>query len=195
MLAIYSRVSTDAQTTAMQDADLAKYANGQEHRAYTDSFTGATMDRPGFNDLLAAVRSGEITEIAVWRLDRLGRSASGLCMLFEELRARNVRLVSLKDGFDLSTPVGLLLAQILASIAQFEREGIRLRQKAGIAAAKAKGISWGGSEKGRVYRLTPDKLTAIKTLSAQGMTIGEIARAVGLSRPTITKALAQVPVE
>ena len=94
------------------------------------------MDRPGFERLMAAVRAGKVSTIVIWRLDRLGRTASGLTALFEDLRSREVNLVSLKDGLDLATPAGRLMANFLASVAAFETEVRAERVMAGLAAAR-----------------------------------------------------------
>jgi DNA invertase Pin-like site-specific DNA recombinase len=90
---------------------------------------------------------------------------------------------------DLSTPAGRLLAHVLASVAQFETEVRAERIMAGQAAARAAGKVWGGGKPGRRIRLSIEKEKAIRQLHADGKAIAEIARVVGLSRPTIYKAL------
>jgi len=152
--AIYVRVSHRDQTHASQLPDLERWvdASGEEAVWYTDKFTGRTMDRPGMEKLLSALRSGKLNRIVVWRLDRLGRTTKGLCDLFDELRDRSVDLVSLKDGFSLDSPAGRLHARILASVAEYETEIRAERVAAGQAAARRKGKSWGGSEKGCLCR-------------------------------------------
>ena len=86
-IAVYARVSSRAQDTASQEPDLTRWAAGQdgEVRWYRDRFTGKTMDRPGFQKLMNAVREGKVATVVVWRLDRLGRTAKGLTELFEDL--------------------------------------------------------------------------------------------------------------
>src|SRR3954465_1846274 len=152
---IYRRVSGKAQDIASQTPDLKVWeaANGKA-RWHRDSFTGKTMERPGFTAMMKAVRSGDT--IVVWRLDRLGRTAKGLTALFEDLIERGVNLVSLKEGLDLSRPAGgamgkvraalgqappagRLMANVLASVAQFETEVRRERVQAGLDEAKADG--------------------------------------------------------
>ena len=133
--AIYTRVSSKKQDHASQMPDLERWAKAQEGevRIYRDKFTGKSMERPGWSKLWAAVERGEVSKIVVWRLDRLGRTAAGLTKLFADLQERKVGLVSLKDGIDLSTPAGRMLANVLASIAQFETElrGERVRRPRG----------------------------------------------------------------
>jgi DNA invertase Pin-like site-specific DNA recombinase len=130
-VAIYVRVSTNGQDTKSQEPDLQRWAKGQRGpvKWYRDTATGKTMDRPGWGRLEGAIRQGQVGAVAVWRIDRLGRTAKGLTALFEDLRERKVNLVSLRDGLDLSTPAGRLMANVLASVAQYETEvrGERVR--------------------------------------------------------------------
>jgi DNA invertase Pin-like site-specific DNA recombinase len=100
---------------------------------FKDKFTGTTMDRPGLERLLADVRAGRINKVVVWRLDRLGRTAKGLLNLLDELQALGVGFVSLREGFDLASPAGRLMAGVLASVAAYETEVRKERQLAGIA--------------------------------------------------------------
>lgn len=127
--------------------------------------------------------------MAVWRLDRLGRTAKGLTALFDELTELNVRLVSLRDGLDLSTAAGRLMANVLASVAAYETEVRAERILAGQAAARAKGKTWGGSEKGRRIKVNDEQIRLIHRMKAEGDKVAAIARATGLSRPTIYDVL------
>src|SRR4051812_10439046 len=104
-IGIYSRVSSKTQDTRAQDMDLKKWQSIQDRecRWFSEKKSGKSMERPGFTALMAAVNAGEIDTVVVWRLDRLGRTASGLTKLFEELRSAKVNLISLKDALDLST--------------------------------------------------------------------------------------------
>ncbi len=113
--ALYLRVSSKVQDTASQEPDLKRWAAAADEPVvwYRDKFTGKSMDRPGWNKLEAADRAGKVSRIVVWRLDRLGRTAKGLTALFDDLVNRKVNLVSLRDGLDLSTPAGRLMANVL----------------------------------------------------------------------------------
>lgn len=187
--AICVRVSTKRQDEASQVPDLARWQNGQANpekvRRYMDRYTGKSMDRPGWNKLWAAVERGEVKRIVIWRLDRLGRTAAGLTRLFEELRARKINLVSLKDGLDLATPAGRLMANVLASVAQFETEVRAERVLAGQEAARVAGKTWGGSKKGRLLKVTSEQIAAVARMKAAEESVTAMARATGLSRPTI----------
>jgi DNA invertase Pin-like site-specific DNA recombinase len=188
--AIYTRVSSKSQDTASQLPDLRKWeAVNSPATWYTDKATGANMDRPGFEKILAGVRDGSVKIIVVWRLDRLGRTAMGLTALFHELRERKVNLVSIRDGLDLSTPAGNLMANVLASVAQFEKEVRSERQTAGIAVAKSKGVQFGrpatGIGTGKRIKVTVEQEQTVRRLAAEGQGKTMIARTVGLSRPTV----------
>lgn len=192
-IAIYARVSTRRQDTKSQEPDLlrwaAAYADGQTVTWYRDKATGRTMDRPGWKRLESAIDAGQVSTVVVWRLDRLGRTASGLTALFEKLALRKVGLVSIKDGLDLSTPAGRLMANMLASVACYENEVRAERIVAGQAAARAEGKRWGGSAKGRRVKVTPEQTTSVHRLRAEGAKVAAIARATGLSRPTVYSVL------
>jgi len=191
--AIYLRVSSRSQDTHSQEPDLRRWAQAlpddQTVRWYRDKFTGKTMDRPGFNRLVADVEAGKVARVVVWRLDRLGRTAKGLTALFEDLLARGVDLVSLKDGLDLATPAGRLMANVLASVAAYETEVRAERIVAGQAAAREAGKTWGGSPKGRRLKVTAEQEAIVRRLEGEGAGVSEMARTTGLSRPTIYRVL------
>lgn len=192
-VAIYVRVSSKTQDLASQLPDLKRWAAAQGKPVvwYRDKATGKTMDRPGWAKLQAAIDAGEVSAVVVWRVDRLGRTAKGLTALFADLQAKKVNLISLKDGLDLATPAGRLMAHVLASVAQFETEVRVERILAVQAAARANGRKIGGSKAGRRVTLTEEKEATIRRLRADGKSIATIARVVGLSRPTIYAALAR----
>ncbi|REK05516.1 MAG: recombinase family protein [Planctomycetota bacterium] len=191
-VAIYLRVSSTSQALRSQEPDLQRWADAQDQpvRWYRDKASGGSMARPGWDKLTTAMHANKLSAIVVWRVDRLGRTASGLTTLFDELQTRKVNLVSLKDGVDLSTAAGRMLANVLASVAQFEREVRSERQAAGIAAAKAAGKRWGGSKPGVRKKVTDTQIAAIKSLRESHTPIKQIAAAVGLSRPTVYSVLA-----
>ena len=192
-IAIYVRVSSVSQTDSSQIMELQLWAKNncknQNVVWYKDTFTGTTMKRPAMNKLMEAVLSGKISSIVLWRLDRAGRTAKGLVSWFDTLLQRNIGLISIKDSLDLSTPAGRLMANVLASVAAFETEVRKERQMAGIRAAKKAGKRWGGSSKGRKWKVTPDHEQIIKQMKLDGKSIAAISRITKLSRPTIYKVL------
>lgn len=195
--AIYLRVSTDKQTTRSQRADLDSWAANESGpvKIYSDTFTGKTMDRPGWRRLERQVELGNVSKVVCWRLDRLGRTASGLTKLFDDLRERDVSRASLRDGLDLSTPAGRLMANVLASISQFEREVIAERIHAGQAAARKAGKRWGGRKPGTRVTVTLEQIATIKRMSSEGDSKTAMARATGLSRPTVYTVLKEASAE
>ena len=192
--ALYLRVSHRDQSHASQMPDLERWAEAHDGPVewFRDTFTGRTMDRPGMDRLLVELRAGRLCRIVVWRLDRLGRTTRGLCQLFEELQEKKVDLVSLKNGFSLSSPAGRLHARILASVAEYETEIRAERVHAGQQVARRKGKTWGGSEKGWRWKVSDEQVTAIREMKAARTPIAKIARITGLSRPTIYRVLSHL---
>ena len=197
-IAIYVRVSTATQDQRSQLPDLrrwvAAYADGQPVKWYQDKASGKSMDRPGWRKLTEAMRAGSVSRVVCWRLDRLGRTASGLTALCEELHHRKVGLVSVRDGVDLATPAGRLMANVIASVACYENEVRSERIVAGQAAARAEGKRWGGSRRGRRIKVSDEQVETVLRLHSEGGKSGKvaaIARATGLSRPSVYAVLAE----
>jgi DNA invertase Pin-like site-specific DNA recombinase len=189
--AVYCRVSTIDQDTAAQELDLKLWVGANADLAlwFRDKFTGSEMRRPAFDQLMESVRAGRTKRVVVWRLDRLGRTAKGLTELFDELTSLGATLVSIRDGLDLSTPAGRLLAHVLAAVAQYEWEVIRERIVAGVAAARARGQTWGGSPPGRRSARVSAQAQAARDLRERGRNVSEIGRALGLCRNTVYRLL------
>jgi DNA invertase Pin-like site-specific DNA recombinase len=191
-VAIYVRVSGKRQETASQEPDLKSWAERQDRPViwYRDKFTGKSMDRPGMAKLLSNLGAGRVSAVVVWRLDRLGRTAKGLTALFDDLVNHKVNLVSLRDGFDLATPAGRLMANVLASVAAYETEIRAERVIAGQAAAREKGKHLGRRPGIRTrLKVTPEQEHLVKRLKAEGRGVSAIARSTGLSRPAIYSIL------
>ena len=126
-----------------------------------------------------------------WRLDRLGRTAKGPLAPLNDLPRKGVGLVSLKGGLELATPAGRLMANVLASVAQYETEVRAERVLAGQAKAKATGKTWGGSKAGRLLSVIREQVAAIVQMHGAGVAKAKIARATGVSRPTVYRVLEQ----
>ena len=142
--AIYGRVSTlTNQSVEMQLRDLRQLAERRGFevvREYCDEgFSGAKSSRPALDEMLTDAKRGKFRVLLVWKLDRLGRSLAHLVRLLEDLRACNVELVSFSEGLDFTTTTGKLLYQVLSAFAEFERDCIRERVRAGMRNARAKG--------------------------------------------------------
>lgn len=126
----YARVSTSDQSLKLQLDALKRAKCG---RVLTDKMSGSRNDRPGLNDALSHLRSGDT--LVVWKLDRLGRTVKGLVDLVTELEAQKINFKSLTDGFDTTSTAGRFFFNVMASLAQMERELTIERTKAGLAAA------------------------------------------------------------
>lgn len=168
----YMRVSTDSQTTDLQEDCLR--ADGCE-RIFSDTLSGSTTERPGLDEALRYLREGDV--LAVWRLDRLGRSLPHLISLVMELEQRGVALRSLTEQIDTASPGGRLVFHVFGALAEFERGVIRQRVNAGLAAARQR-----GRVGGRPRVVTPSKARAIRAMINQGATSDEICTALGISR-------------
>ena len=197
-IAVYVRVSSKAQDQRSQLPDLKRwveaYADGQSVKWYQDKASGKSMDRPGWRKLAEAMRTGRVLRIVCWRLDRLGRTASGLTALFDKLHELKVGLTSIRDGVDLATAAGRMMAGVLASVAAYENEVRSERIVAGQAAARAEGKQWGGSKRGRRVKVSDEQVEMIHRLYEEGGKSGQvssIAKATGLSRPSVYAVLAE----
>ncbi len=180
MLMGYARVSTDEQTTRLQLDALE--AAGCE-RTFSERASGASAERPVLADLISHTRKGDT--LVVWRLDRLGRSLPHLIETVQKLEAAGVALKSLTEGIDTTTPNGRLIFHLFGALAQFERELIRERTVAGLAAARAR-----GRKGGRPPKLSAEKLrVAQRLLKDPESTVSEVARILGVHRSTLHKAL------
>lgn len=179
----YARVSTEGQCLD-REIDALKAAGVKEENIYCEKMTGTKSSRPKLNALLDVVEKNDV--IIIEALNRLGRSSSDLINLMKSLNEKGVILKSLKESLDFSTVQGQFIANFLALMAEFEREVIHSRVVEGVAAARARGRI-GGRPK------TPDKVIdkALHMYDMRNLTVTEICRACGISRPTLYKAIKQ----
>ena len=190
--AIYVRVSHRDQSHASQLPDLERWAEAHDGSCMVPGHVQREDDgSPRHGSAAHRTASRSSRRIVVWRLDP-GRTTRGLCQFFEELQEKKGDLVSLKDGFSLSSPAGRLHARILACVAEYETEVRAERVHAGQQVARRKGKTWGGSDKGWRWRVTDEQVTAIQEMKAARTPIAKIARITGLSRPTIYRVLSQM---
>jgi DNA invertase Pin-like site-specific DNA recombinase len=184
----YARVSThDQQTLGLQSEAMATYIKNRgwvTTRQIEDIGSGA-KDRPGRESLLKAARRREIDVIVVWRLDRWGRSVADLMATLGEMTELGVGFVSLSEALDLTTPTGRAMAGMLAIFAEFEREILRERVRAGIAQARKEGRPHG---RPRTASLRADEVIRLK---AERMSHSEIARRLGIGRTSVRRVLAE----
>jgi len=176
----YARVSSDGQRLDLQINALREA--GCE-RIFTDEISGATVTRPALTKLLSEVESGD--QVVVWRLDRLGRSLQHLIELVQNLGKRGINVKSLSEALDTSTPGGELIFHVMGALAQYERELIRERTRAGMAAARAR-----GAPIGRPRVMTDDQVAKAQTSLKSGSTRQEVASKMGISISTLYRELA-----
>ncbi len=175
----YARVSTAEQDTSLQ-TDALRTAGCE--RIFEDTVSGAKADRPGLAEALAYLREGDV--LAVWRLDRLGRSLPHLIETIAALEARGVGFRSLTEAIDTTTPGGRLIFHVFGALGQFERDLIRERTKAGLAAAAAR-----GRKGGRKPVVTNDRLQRARELIDSGLNVREAAGRIKVSKTALYAAL------
>ena len=176
----YARVSTVHQDFAAQVQALQAASCNEIIR---ERASGAKSDRPRLVDLLDMVGPGD--SIVVVRLDRLARSVSQLIAIMQQIEARGVTFISLGDNIDTSTASGRLTFHIFAALAEFERNLIIERTKAGLDAARAAGRTGG-----RPLALTPSQVEkARQWIKDRTMTQQQAANALGVARSTLARAL------
>lgn len=176
----YARVSTQDQELARQIDALGKYGVDE---IFTEKMTGTKANRPELNRLKDKVRPGDV--VVIESLSRLGRSTKDLLSLIEDWNQQGVKLVSLKESIDTTTPTGKLLLTVLSAISQFERDITVQRTNEGLQAARARGRK-GGRPKASSAKVEK----AVKLYHAQTHSIKEITAICGISQATLYRALA-----
>jgi len=171
----YARVSTNEQTTALQ---LDALCTAGVAVVYEDSASGASRSRPGLGRAIEDLGAGDT--LVVWRLDRLGRSLRDLLDIAEMLRERDVALRSLIDHIDTGTAAGRMLYAVLGAVAQLERDMLRERTVAGLAAAKRR-----GERLGRRPALTSTQIREAKKSLPAGESPNHVARILRVGRSTL----------
>lgn len=178
----YTRVSTSNQDVQLQlDALLSVGVQKRDVFADVTSGSKTAIERPGMKRLLEYVEEGDT--VAVWRVDRLGRSLIDVLNTVNLLRERGVQVRSISDGIDPATSTGRLMLNMLATLAEYERELIVERVNAGIVAARQNGTRFGRPLTDPVF--IADKLAIAQDARAKGRTAEDAARLVGWSRATL----------
>jgi putative DNA-invertase from lambdoid prophage Rac len=187
-IAAYLRISTDNQIHDSQEAELRDYCNRRgwtNVEWYRDTASGAKQDRQGLNELMQKVRRGKVDIVLAYKLDRIARSLGHLAQVISELQINRVALVCPSQGIDTSNnnPAAHLQLNILAAVAQFEREIIIERVRSGLHAAKARGVRLGRPA-------TPDrKKRQVGELFAEGLKAREISERLRIPYSTVTELI------
>lgn len=176
MLIGYARVSTQEQTLALQQDALQKAGCA---KVFTDTISGSAVERTGLAEALVFMRPGDT--LVVWKLDRLGRSLKHLIETVTHLQERDIGFKSLTEQIDTTTPGGKLIFHVFGALAEFERDLIRERTKAGLAAARARGRLGG-----RRSLLDEKKRKLLLTLySDKSNSVTDILEALHISKSTL----------
>src|ERR1700756_4708338 len=184
--ALYARVSTqDQQTLPMQNRAMREYAarRGWAIAMQIREIGSGAVERRARGRVIEAARRREIDVVLVWRLDRWGRSVTDLLATLQELEHLGVGFVSLTEALDLTTPAGRAMAGLLAIFAEFEREILRERTRAGLAHARQSGKRLGRPATAAVHA------AEIRQLHRAGLSKSEIARRVRIGRTSVRRIL------
>jgi DNA invertase Pin-like site-specific DNA recombinase len=177
----YARVSTDDQKADLQHAALKKA--GCKKVFTDDGLSGATTKRPALLRCIKALKSGDT--LMVWKMDRLARSLRDLITMLDGFRDRGIEFRSLTEPIDTKTPTGRAMWQMIGVLAELERSMISERTRAGVSAAKTRGVKFG-----RKRKLTAQQITQARKLIAGGERPEDVAASFHVGRTTLYRALA-----
>jgi DNA invertase Pin-like site-specific DNA recombinase len=186
-VAVYLRVSTVGQNLDGQRAEIQRWLDGNgvaDAEWFIDKASGTTLKRPAFERLQKAIFNGEVKTIVCYKLDRLSRSLRDGINILADWCEKGLRVVATSQAIDFNGALGKMLAAVLLGVAEMEMELRRERQAVGIKAARARGVYIG-----RKAGTTKSQPARAKELRAKGNTPKEIARALGVSRPTVFRYL------
>ena len=192
-IACYLRVSSRTQKTDSQKAEIEQWLIRHGHNPATvqwfeDKESGKTLKRPAFERLQTAIFDGNIKTVIVWKLDRISRRLKDGINTLASWCERGVRVVSVTQQIDLNGAIGSMLAGVMFGLAEIELEYRRERQAAGIKLARQRGVY-----QGRQQGTTKAKPRRAKELRDRGLTVPEIAKALGTSERTVFRYLTTEP--
>ena len=194
-VAIYARVSTKEQSTEAQVAQLTNYcqARGWSDVAVfrDDGISGVRDNRPELDQLRQQMMAGEFSAVIVSKMDRLGRSLAMILRFWDEADAAGARVIVIDQGIDTSTPSGRLQRNMLAALAEFERELILERTRAGVARARALGKKFGAPRRisesiAREVRTRRDRGESLRMISQRmNLKLGGVRSVLKRDKPSI----------
>lgn len=188
--ALYHRVSTVDQDASLVREQLRRAARAREFEVVAELEEiggGANNDRPGLQEVMGLARDGGIEAVLVWKLDRFGRSALDLLANIRTLNDLGVRFIASSQGIDIKPdgdPISKLMVVMLAAVAEFERDLIVERTRAGLQKAKSRGVRLG-----RRPKLSGLDRARVRQLRDEGQTWATVARSLGCSVSTAKRAL------
>lgn len=188
--AIYVRVSTVEQETDLQEVELRDYCERRkwDYVIYRDpGQSGAKDNRPALMEMMTDIRRREVDVIVIWALDRLARSLKHLLTIAEECKALGVDIVYLKQNIDTTLPAGRLTFQVLGAVAEFEREMLRERVKAGMVQARRSGKRIG---RPALRHFSTKEIEQVQSLRAQGRSVRQLSKELGTTQWMIAKLTA-----
>ncbi len=179
----YARVSTQEQSIDLQKDALSKAGCEQ---IFTDTMSGAKAERPGLQEALSYMRPSDV--LVVWKLDRLGRSLKNLIEVVTDLHSRGIGFRSLTESIDTTTSIGNFFFHVFGALAEFERDLIRERTQAGLAAARARGRK-GGRPRAKGLNDEKKLAMALALYNDKRNSVKDICRTFGVSRATLYRYL------
>ena len=183
MIAIYARVSTDRQSTESQLNALREYAGKRAwaiSKEYIDEgYTGSNTKRPAFTAMMADAKKRKFDVLLVYKLDRLSRSLKDLIMTLDDLKSIGIDFISYDNGLDTTTPTGRLIFNVVGAVAEFEKDIIRERVRAGLENAKRKGKRLGRPP------VSSRLVDEAKKLRSEGMSFRQIGKRLGIPESTV----------
>ena len=186
-VAIYARVSTDRQTVDMQIHELKAYVDRRGWdllREFIDQgYSGSDTKRPAFQEMMNEAKKRKFDVLLVWKLDRLSRSMKDLVMVLNELGGLGIDFVSYDNNLDTSTPTGKLVFHVIGAVAEFEKDIIKERVKAGLENAKRKGKKLGRPG------VDDSIIEEAKVLREEGKSFRKIGKELGVSEGTVRQGL------
>lgn len=189
MIGAYLRVSSADQKHDSQRTEIQRYLKNNGISAsqvewYADTETGTRIQRPGFDRLQADIFAGKVKTVILWKLDRLSRNLRDGVNVLADWADKGLKIVVVTQQLELNGAIGRTIAALLLGLAEIEHGYIRERQRAGIAAAKTRGVYTG-----RAVGSTKAKPGRARELKSKGLTMSEIATALGVSKRTVTRYL------
>ncbi len=186
-VAIYARVSTDRQTVDMQIHELKEYVKRRGWNLYREfidqGYSGSDTKRPAFQEMMNEAKKRKFDVLLVWKLDRLSRSMKDLVMVLNELGGLGIDFVSYDNNLDTSTPTGKLVFHVIGAVAEFEKDIIKERVKAGLENAKRKGKKLGRPG------VDDSVIEEAKALRGQGKSFRKIGKQLGISEGVVRQRL------